>query len=27
MHQHCRVCAEACRRCERACNDVLAIRS
>lgn len=24
MHAHCRVCAEACRRCERACHDLLA---
>ena len=24
MHEHCRVCAEACRRCERACGVVLA---
>lgn len=24
MHEHCRVCAEACRRCERACADLLA---
>jgi hypothetical protein len=21
--EHCRVCAEACRRCERACGDAL----
>ena len=25
MHAHCRVCAEACRRCQRACQDLLAI--
>jgi hypothetical protein len=24
MHEHCRICAEACRRCERACLDLLA---
>jgi hypothetical protein len=24
MHVHCRVCAEACRRCEQACLEVLA---
>ncbi|MBO0837852.1 MAG: four-helix bundle copper-binding protein [Actinobacteria bacterium] len=24
MHEHCRVCAGACRRCERACRDLLA---
>jgi Domain of Unknown Function (DUF326) len=23
MHGHCRVCAEACRRCERACAELL----
>jgi hypothetical protein len=23
MHVHCRVCAEACRRCQRACDDLL----
>ena len=23
-HDHCRVCAEACRRCEQACSDLLA---
>ena len=23
MHQHCRVCAESCRRCEWACRDLL----
>lgn len=23
-HDHCRVCAEACRRCEKACSDLLA---
>jgi hypothetical protein len=22
-HEHCRVCAESCRRCERACVDLL----
>lgn len=21
MHQHCKVCAEACRRCEQACDE------
>jgi len=24
MHAHCRVCLEACRRCEQACRDLLA---
>jgi uncharacterized protein DUF326 len=24
MHEHCRVCAVACRRCEQACRDLLA---
>jgi hypothetical protein len=24
MHEHCRVCAEVCRRCEAACNELLA---
>ena len=24
-HAHCRVCAEACRRCEQACSEFLAI--
>ena len=24
MHDHCRLCAEACRRCEKACADLLA---
>lgn len=24
MHEHCRVCADACRRCEQACNALLA---
>jgi Domain of Unknown Function (DUF326) len=24
MHEHCRVCAEVCRRCEQACNELLA---
>ena len=24
LHAHCRVCAEACHRCERACRDLLA---
>lgn len=24
MHEHCRVCAEACHRCERACRELLA---
>ena len=23
-HEHCRICAEVCGRCERACNDLLA---
>jgi hypothetical protein len=23
MHEHCRVCADACRRCEKACIDLL----
>ena len=23
-HEHCRLCAEQCRRCERACQDLLA---
>jgi hypothetical protein len=23
-HDHCRVCAEVCRRCEQACGDLLA---
>jgi hypothetical protein len=23
-HEHCRICAEVCRRCERACADLLA---
>jgi hypothetical protein len=23
-HEHCRICAETCRRCEQACNDLLA---
>jgi hypothetical protein len=23
MHEHCRVCTEACRRCERACPELL----
>ena len=23
MHEHCRICAEACRRCEAACVDLL----
>lgn len=23
MHEHCRVCAEACSRCERACRELL----
>jgi hypothetical protein len=25
-HDHCRVCAEVCRRCEQACRDLLASR-
>ncbi|MFD5036101.1 four-helix bundle copper-binding protein [Streptomyces sp. NPDC058378] len=24
QHDHCQVCADACRRCEQACNDLLA---
>jgi predicted nucleic acid-binding Zn ribbon protein len=24
MHEHCRICAEACRRCEKACDELLA---
>jgi hypothetical protein len=24
MHEHCRVCGVACRRCEQACRDLLA---
>jgi hypothetical protein len=24
MHEHCRICAYACRRCEQACTDLLA---
>ncbi|MCH2844302.1 four-helix bundle copper-binding protein [Listeria monocytogenes] len=24
MHEHCRICAEVCRRCERACADLIA---
>lgn len=24
MHSHCRICAESCRRCEQACNDLIA---
>ena len=27
MHEHCRVGAEACRRCEQACRDLLAAMS
>nr|WP_246215951.1 four-helix bundle copper-binding protein [Microvirga makkahensis] len=23
MHEHCRVCADACRRCEQACQQAL----
>jgi len=23
MHEHCRVCAEECRRCEAACTELL----
>jgi hypothetical protein len=26
-HEHCRICADACRACERACNDLLAAMS
>src|SRR5699024_8918970 len=25
MHDHCRICAEACRRCGPACSDLLAV--
>ncbi len=25
IHEHCRVCAEQCRRCERACEELLAV--
>lgn len=25
MHQHCQLCAHACRRCKIACNDLLAV--
>lgn len=25
MHAHCRVCAEACRRCEQACGELLTV--
>lgn len=24
MHEHCKVCADACRRCEQACRGLLA---
>lgn len=24
MHEHCRICADACRACEQACADLLA---
>lgn len=24
MHEHCRICADTCRRCEQACADLLA---
>lgn len=24
MHEHCRVCRDSCRRCEQACNELLA---
>ena len=24
MHEHCRLCAEVCRRCQQACQDMLA---
>ncbi len=24
MHEHCKICADACRSCERACNELLA---
>jgi hypothetical protein len=23
-HEHCRICADVCRRCERACNELIA---
>ena len=23
MHEHCKLCADACRRCEKACSDLL----
>jgi hypothetical protein len=23
-HEHCRICAETCRRCERSCSELLA---
>ncbi|WP_244278387.1 four-helix bundle copper-binding protein [Gordonia westfalica] len=25
MHQHCRICADVCRRCEEACRALLAV--
>jgi hypothetical protein len=25
QHEHCRICAEVCRRCEDACNELLAV--
>jgi hypothetical protein len=27
MHEHCRICAESCRRCEHVCRDLLAALS
>jgi hypothetical protein len=27
MHEHCRICADTCRNCERACRDLLAVMS
>jgi hypothetical protein len=24
MHEHCRICADACRRCQQACDELLA---
>ncbi|MFH9857583.1 four-helix bundle copper-binding protein [Streptomyces althioticus] len=27
MHDHCRICAEACRGCEQACNEILINKS
>lgn len=25
MHDHCKLCTESCRACERACNDLMAV--